>query len=161
MSHSRLLIPPIFLALSLSLFTLPAIADSICGPLQGHGYASDYGAQRLAQRQQRLHAALKLDSTQESAWKELLESEQGMRRHSTRNLDAWTRLSTPERAERMQESLQSRLQAMREHLVVLKAFYGGLSVEQKKIFDDFHVTPGHRPRAKPMPQAPRAEASAP
>lgn len=161
MSHSRLLLPPIFLALSLSLFSLPVIADVVCGPMQDHGFASDYGAQRMAQRQQKLHAALKLDSTQESAWKELLESENGMRRQSSRNIDGWARLSNVERAERMQESLQSRLQAMREHLVVLKAFYGGLSVEQKKIFDDFHVSPSHRPRARPMPPAPRAEASAP
>jgi periplasmic protein CpxP/Spy len=161
MSQSRYLLPSIFLATSLSLFTLPASADLGCGPMQGQGVYSDYGAERMAQRQQKLHAALKLDSTQESAWKSLLGSEHGMRRPNARNIDGWARLTTPERAERMQESMQSRQQAMSEHLIVLKAFYNGLNAEQKKTFDDFHVAPNHRLRAKPMPQAPRAAVTTP
>mgnify|MGYP000084155066 CR=1 FL=1 len=43
-----------------------------------------------------------------------------------------------ERAERMLERMRAHQSAMADHVAQLKAFYGQLSPEQQKIFDDAH-----------------------
>lgn len=138
MKRFRRIAPAATLIALLGLSSLPALADMPCGPMGGG--MRGQGAERMEQHHRKLHDALKLNAEQEAAWKKLIASEHPMgkgRRDAAKAGDAAT-LSTPERAERMLEHMKAQQAAMAEHIVVLKAFYGQLSPEQQKIFDDAH-----------------------
>ncbi|HOY02955.1 MAG TPA: Spy/CpxP family protein refolding chaperone [Zoogloea sp.] len=138
MKRFRRIAPAATLIALLGLSSLPALADMPCGPM-GKGMG-EQRAERMEQHHHKLHEALKLNAEQEVAWKKLIASEHPMgkgRRDAAKAGDAAT-LSTPERAERMLEHMKAQQAAMAEHIVVLKAFYGQLSPEQQKIFDDAH-----------------------
>jgi len=138
MTRFRQSLPTLALSLLLGVMAVPALADMPCGPM-GKGMG-EQRAERMEQHHHKLHEALKLNAEQEVAWKKLIASEHPMgkgRRDAAKAGDAAT-LSTPERAERMLEHMKAQQAAMAEHIVVLKAFYGQLSPEQQKIFDDAH-----------------------
>jgi Spy/CpxP family protein refolding chaperone len=153
MPQFRPLIPSLFVASILALCSIPALAEMSCGPLDGHGYFHAHRAERMEQRQKILHEKLKLSAEQEAGWKKLIDSERSGPWATTTKRDDWAKLTTPERAEKMQERMTAQQAAMAEHLVVLKEFYATLTPAQKKTFDDFHVGPRRGMRGKPAPQS--------
>ncbi len=153
MPQFRPLIPSLFLASMLALCSLPALAEMSCGPLDGRGYFREYRGERMEQRQKDLHEKLKLSVEQEVGWKKLIDSERSGPWAKMGRTEDWAKLTTPERAEKMQERMTAQQTAMAEHLVVLKEFYATLTPAQKKIFDDFHAGPRRGMRGKPAPQS--------
>lgn len=116
----------------------PVMAEPDCGPM---GQQQEHHGKMKEMHHRQLHAALKLTPEQEPAWNKLLESEQpkpGM--HGQQHQD-WSTLKTPERTDRMLELAKVRQERMLEHATALKAFYGTLTPEQQKVFDDFHNAP--------------------
>jgi len=138
MTRFRHAFPALALSLLLGAAAVPAMADMPCGPMGGG--MREHRAERMEQHHKRLHDALKLNADQEVAWKKLIESEHPMAaaRPGAGKTEDWAALTTPERAERMLERMRAHQSAMADHVAQLKAFYGLLSPEQQKIFDDAH-----------------------
>jgi hypothetical protein len=79
------------------------------GPADGpraerlHQRHAERGAQRMAEHQAQLKAALKLTPAQEGAWKQFTQALQtSPTPHQGLERDDWTRLTTPQRLEKMQ-----------------------------------------------------------
>lgn len=99
---------------------------------------------RMEQHHARLHEALKLTPAQEDAWKTYLaQGKPQPPAGQPLSREEMARLSTPERAERMQGVMRDRLAMMEKHTAALKTFYATLTPEQKKTFDEMHQ---HKPR---------------
>lgn len=138
MNASRQLIRALCLATGLgSIVTASAIAGPACDPMW---HQQERHAKMKEQHHQQLHAALKLAPEQEPGWSKLIESERFKPGMPSKQED-WSTLKAPERAERMLELAKARHEKMIEHTAALKAFYGTLTPEQQKIFDDFHSAP--------------------
>ena len=156
MIRPRPLVSALFLASTLGALSLPALADAPCGPMGGGGDFRGHRAERMEHHHQKLHDALKLTPEQDVAWKKLVESEHPMAGPDAGKAEDWSKLTTPERAEKMLDRMKAHEAAMTGHLEVLKAFYAGLTAEQKKTFDAFHSAPrrgGMRGRAASAPAA--------
>jgi Spy/CpxP family protein refolding chaperone len=102
----------------------------------------------MEQHHMKLLAALKLTPDQEGAWKKLMDSEQPMAGPQPANPAEWAKLTTPERAEMMLERMKLHQAKQVEHVAALKEFYAALTLEQKKIFEDFHSAARHGMRGK-------------
>ncbi|MDR2626045.1 MAG: Spy/CpxP family protein refolding chaperone [Zoogloeaceae bacterium] len=104
----------------------------------GHGrwHAEDRGERRAA-RQEKLHKALNLSAAQEDAWKAFI-ADAAPQQWQRPDREAFAKLSTPERMEKMLEFSQKHQEFMAQRLAALKTFYAQLSDEQKKTFDSFH-----------------------
>ena len=92
-------------------------------------------AQRMAQRQQQLHDALKLSGAQEQAWNAFVASMKPAE-HQQRDRAAMANLSAPERMQKMIEFSKQRTARMESRLAALNSFYSTLNPEQKKTFDE-------------------------
>jgi protein CpxP len=124
------------LAASLS---LPAIsfADHGCPYHMGDSMMRDHRMDHQAE-QEKLHKLLNLTAAQEGAWKtftETMKPPHDMAKHDSTD---WSKLTTPERADRMLESSRKREQQMEANVAAMKTFYAKLTPAQQKIFDDFH-----------------------
>jgi len=96
----------------------------------------EHMAERHAKHLAELKTKLKLDATQESAWKAFADAMQpsaGMAARPDRA--AMEKLSTPERIDQMQALHAQHDAEMRRHGDATKAFYASLNAEQKKTFD--------------------------
>lgn len=147
MNRYRTIFSTVLLASSLAGFAAPAVAAPYdCGPRGDRGDFFEHRDQRMALHQKKLLEALKLTPDQEAAWKKFVASEgpAPMSRAAAKSED-WSKLSSPERADRAMEMMKERQARMGEHIVALKEFYAVLTPEQKKTFDEFHVAP---PRGK-------------
>ncbi len=92
---------------------------------------------RMEQRHQALHDRLKLNASQEKAWQTYTEKMKSLRPAKGEfDREAMSKLSAPERAEKMQAFAEKRLEAMKKGTEAMKAFYATLTPEQKKIFDE-------------------------
>lgn len=94
-------------------------------------------SEMYAKRQAKLHDQLKLTAQQESAWA----SYQAAIKPSTPagprpQRGEFAKLTAPERLSKMIEMTKQREAKMETHLTALTAFYGQLTPEQKKVFDD-------------------------
>lgn len=150
----------VLLASSLAGFAVPSIAAPYeCGGKHEHGVFFEHRGERMEQHQKKLLEALKLTPEQEPAWKKFVASEgpATMGRAAAKPED-WSKLSSPERADRALEMMKERQTRMGEHVVALKEFYAVLTAEQKKTFDDFHVGP---PRGRHDRRHSHMERSAP
>jgi hypothetical protein len=108
-----------------------------------------------------LHEALKLTPAQEPGWQKLMDSEHPKVAANAGQPIDWSKLTAPERAEKMLELAKVRQEQMAEHVAALKVFYASLTPEQQKAFEDAHAAP----RAgvgmkKPMNAAPSEKAKA-
>lgn len=111
-------------------------------------------ASRMEQHHARVHDALKLTPAQEEAWKAYLEqSKPQPPAGQPLSREEMVKLSTPERAERMQAVMRDRLAMMEKHTAALKTFYAVLTPEQKKAFDEMHQHKPRGPRSGPGPNA--------
>ncbi len=91
-------------------------------------------SERHAQRMERLKAELKITSAQEPAWNAYV----ARTAHEPRKPAAaedWSKLTTPQRLERMQALHNERNAEMAKRIDATKSFYAQLTPEQQKTFD--------------------------
>jgi hypothetical protein len=93
-----------------------------------------------------LHTKLNLNASQEPAWKIYLGKIQSEKRPEHKDWEELSKLTTPERLDKIITMQSERLKAMKMHAMAVKEFYGKLSADQKTIFDlsmPFHKK-GHK-----------------
>lgn len=158
MNTYRRLAQSLLLATGLGAFlATPAFAEPNCGAMVGHEAHAEQQAKMIEQHHKQLHDALKLTAEQEPGWKKLMDSEQAKPSTSgATKPEDWTKLSTPERAEKMLELGKARQEHMAEYVGALKSFYGSLSAEQKKTFEDMHASQQRGMRGKSSGRNPGA-----
>ncbi len=92
---------------------------------------------RMAERQAALKAELKLTPEQEPAWNAFIARTQpqtgAMPRQGTR--EDWSKLTTPQRLDKMQALKAERDAAMAKRVDAIKSFYAVLNADQQKVFD--------------------------
>lgn len=96
-------------------------------------------AQKRAERQAQLHAALKLNAAQQPAWDAFVASQApGKRGDRMQRPDraAIAGLSAPERMQRGIDMQKRRVAHMEQRLAALNSFYAVLTPEQRKVFDE-------------------------
>lgn len=123
----------VFVAITLA--PLPAYAEFV------HG---DFGQARhrelLDKRMKVLHDELKLSSAQESAWNVFIETSKPNEQPPLLDRSELSKLTTPERLDRMLSMMKLRQQKMESHAQSVKNFYSILTAEQQKVFDaSFHA----------------------
>lgn len=90
----------------------------------------------MAKRQARLHDALKLTATQESAWSSYQSALRPAPAAARGQRGDWATLSAPARLEQQLAMAKQRTARMETRLAALNSFYGVLTSEQKKTFDE-------------------------
>jgi Spy/CpxP family protein refolding chaperone len=93
-------------------------------------------AERMKERQQKLHESLKLNPEQEKAWVKFQESHPFQGNADRPDRAAMDKLTAPERAEKMLEQSRKHQDVMSKHVSAMKSFYDTLTPEQKKTFDE-------------------------
>jgi len=145
------LVPSLLLATMLAFLAAPvAAAKHKCSPMEAHGDFMEHRTDRMEQHHKKLHAALKLTTEQEGAWKKLMDSEPSMAKAKPEDM---AKLTTPERAEKMLAQMKEHQGQQADHVAAITGFYAVLTPEQKKIFDDFHSGPKTGMRGKPAHHA--------
>ena len=98
---------------------------------------ADRRAERHAKRMADLKQRLQIISAQEGAWNQLVSAMQPPARQPEQGAgrNALERLTTPERLDRMQAMQTERQNRMAARNQAIKQFYGQLSAEQQKVFD--------------------------
>lgn len=141
----------------------PVIAEQACEGMDGHHGHFEKHAKMLEQHHQQLHDALKLTPEQESGWKKLMDAEQARPATSGAEMakEDWSKLTTPERAEKMLALSKARQEHMSEYVAALKGFYATLTVEQKKTFEDMHAAQRNEMHGKPRPRHATPEKATP
>ncbi len=134
----------------------PVVAEMGCPQMGGHEMHQEQYAKQMEQHHKQLHDALKLMPGQEPAWKTLMDTEQAKIKAVAPAEDG-SRLTTPERAEKMLEISKARQEQKSLHVAALKSFYAMLSDEQKKVFEDFHAASRTNKGGKPKPGVPKSE----
>jgi hypothetical protein len=109
------------------------------GP-DGQGPRAEKMRERMVERHTRhlneLKAKLKLEASQEAAWKTFADAMQPPAQAMARpERIAIEKMSTPERLDRMQAMHTERSAHMQKHADATRTFYAGLNAEQKKTFD--------------------------
>ncbi|AXA93735.1 Spy/CpxP family protein refolding chaperone [Massilia sp. YMA4] len=92
-------------------------------------------AEHFAQRQQKLHDALKLTATQETAWNAYIAAIKPQTPVGRPQHIDFKSLPAPERMEKRIERQKERLAKQEARLAALKTFYAVLTPEQQKTFD--------------------------
>ncbi len=100
-------------------------------------------AERIEQRQQKLHDALKLTASQEAAWKTYQAAIQPRQPAGRADRASFKDLNAPQRLEKRLEWSKIRIAQQETRLEALKVFYAVLTPEQQKLFDQ-HSHDGKR-----------------
>ena len=110
-------------------------------------------AERHAKRMAALKERLKISPAQEDAWNQFASAMQPPARQPEQGAgrNALERLTTPKRLDRMQAMQTERQNRMAARNQAIKQFYGQLSAEQQKVFDQqtargYGHGPEHGPR---------------
>ena len=90
----------------------------------------------MTQRAAALKARLKLSAEQEGAWNTYIAAMKPPAQPLLPSRAEIAKLSTPERLDRMRELRKQREAEFDQRDAATRTFYGTLSAEQKKIFDD-------------------------
>ena len=142
MSQYRHLARTLVLASGLGAFAAaPAFAEMSCNEMNGQGNQHERHAKQIDQHHKALREALNLTSAQEPGWQRLLDSEHPKAAANAGQPIDWSKLTAPERAEKMLELSKIRQEQMAEHVAALKTFYASLTPAQQKAFEDAHVAP--------------------
>jgi Ni/Co efflux regulator RcnB len=107
------------------------------GPAYQQPTADDW-AEFMAFKLEKLHTALKLNPTQETAWKEWsgkINAERSGWKERRKEFETGGNLPVPERMEKMLAFAKERVGKLEERLAATKAFYATLSPEQRQVFD--------------------------
>jgi Spy/CpxP family protein refolding chaperone len=144
MNTSRSIIVAFLAASSIALGVSAAVAGG--HDRHGRGYCNFHGKagqgnlqERFQAYQERLRKALKLTAAQEPAWTTFIQKTTPKANDLPHpDPEAFRKLSTPERAEKLLEFSKQRQAFLSERLGALKTFYAVLTPEQKQVFDDYH-----------------------
>lgn len=118
---------------ALALFAgMPALAQM---QHKGDGPRHEQMAQRMAERQTQLKAALKLTPAQEAAWTRYVSAHQPPQHGPRADRGAWAQLTTPQRLDQMQARKAERDAHMAQRMDATRALYAALDAEQQKVFD--------------------------
>ncbi|MGZ8316047.1 MAG: Spy/CpxP family protein refolding chaperone [Telluria sp.] len=94
-------------------------------------------AEHVAQRQAKLHDALKLTAAQEPAWAAYQAAIKPAGAPLARGERGdWKAMTAPQRMEKRIEMGKLRIARMEAHLAATKSLYAALSPEQQKLFDE-------------------------
>jgi len=96
---------------------------------------------KMAERQAAFKAELKLTPEQEPAWNAFIARTQpqpGAMPHRGDRED-WSKLTTPQRLDKMQALKAERDAAMAKRVDAIKSFYAVLNADQQKVFDSKHL----------------------
>jgi len=153
MNHYRDIARNLLIAVGMGAFLAgPVLADPEC-PVTGTGVTyHERHVKQMEQHHKQLHDALKLTAEQEAGWVKLTASEQPVA--GATQTEDWSKLTAPERAEKMLELSKAHQERMTGHVAALKAFYDTLTAEQKKIFEDSHAGLRDGMHGKPMHHLP-------
>lgn len=118
--------------------TFAVQAGEAQGDSAKHAQMQAKWGERAAEREQKLHDALKLTPAQAGAWTTYAAAVKRPARtpgaeHGERG--AWKTMPAPERMEKRIEMAKQHLAVMETRLAATSAFYGVLTPEQKKLFD--------------------------
>jgi periplasmic protein CpxP/Spy len=108
----------------------------------GHASAGDHQKfaermqQHMAKRQAELHDKLKLNASQETAWKAYVARMTPAARPQRPDRSEFDQLPAPQRMEKMLAMMKEGEARMTDRIAATKAFYEVLTPEQKKTFDD-------------------------
>lgn len=119
-----------------------AYADETAAPR--HEQMAARMAEHFAQRQAKLHDALKLTAQQEGAWSTYQAALKPQTPAAHPDRAAFKSMSAPERMQKMIDLSKQRTERMEAHLAAVTSFYGQLTDEQKKTFDGFTARHGKR-----------------
>lgn len=94
-----------------------------------------------------LHAALRLSTTQEDAWKSYIQQRQAILAEApaTPSQDELTKMTTVGRLQAQYEYTQKRLDMLEKLLGIVKAFNTTLTAQQQKTFDAINASDVHNP----------------
>jgi len=97
--------------------------------------------QKMAERQAALKAELKLTPEQEPAWSAFVARTQPQARPVRQgSREDWSKLTTPQRLDKMQALKVERDAAMAKRVDAIKSFYASLNADQQKVFDSKHLS---------------------
>jgi protein CpxP len=97
--------------------------------------------QKMAERQAAFKAELKLTPEQEPAWNAFIARTQPQARPARQgNREDWSKLTTPQRLDKMQALKVERDAAMAKRVDAIKSFYASLNADQQKVFDSKHMS---------------------
>lgn len=104
---------------------------------QRHAERMQRMQERMAAHQERLKASLQLTPQQEPAWNAFVARTQPQPRPAQPAMDreAWAKLSTPERLDRMEALKAERDRNMAQRHEAIRSFYAQLNPAQQKAFD--------------------------
>jgi hypothetical protein len=115
----------------------PAAEAQVARHAERHQQMQQRMQQRMAEHQERLKASLQLTPQQEPAWNAFVARTQPAQRPAQARMDreAWKKLSTPERLDRMEALKAERDRAMAQRHEAIRSFYAQLNPAQQKAFD--------------------------
>lgn len=91
---------------------------------------------RHAEHQAQLKNSLKITASQEAAWDAYVAATAHQPgKHEPMAREDWSKLTTPERIEKMQALRTERDATMNQRMEATKTFYAALTPEQQKVFD--------------------------
>lgn len=97
--------------------------------------------QKMAERQAAFKTELKLTPEQEPAWNAFIARTQPQTRPARQgNREDWSKLTTPQRLDKMQALKVERDAAMAKRVDAIKSFYASLNADQQKVFDSKHLS---------------------
>lgn len=92
--------------------------------------------QKMAERQAAFKTELKLTPEQEPAWNAFVAHTQPQARPARDHTrEDWSKLTTPQRLDKMQALKAERDAAMAKRTDAIKSFYAALNADQQKVFD--------------------------
>ena len=123
-----------------ALVLVPSMANADYG--HAHCDKSKHSA-FMDKRQNELHDKLALSASQESAWKDFVAKTQPEEHQHKHDWSEFSKLSTPDRLDRILAKSKERQQVLESRVQAIKNFYGQLTSDQKKTFDEsFHFHGG-------------------
>jgi protein CpxP len=97
--------------------------------------------QKMAERQAAFKTELKLTPEQEPAWNAFIARTQPQARPTRQgSREDWSKLTTPQRLDKMQALKTERDAAMAKRVDAIKSFYATLNADQQKVFDAKHMS---------------------
>ena len=140
------------LAATLTAFTAPGFAQNTSAPTPEHraqhlSHRADRPVapqserpaqmqQHRADRQAALKAKLNITTEQEPAWNAFMARTAPQPRSNHRSeREDWSKLTTPDRLDKMQAHQAERIAAMTSRIDATRSFYSALTPDQKQLFD--------------------------
>lgn len=113
-----------------------ATTPSAQQPEQRHAQRLERMQKRIAEHQAKLKAELKLSANQEAAWNAFVARTAPEPRGPMAGArEDWSKLTTPQRLDKMQALRAERDAQMAKRIDATKSFYAALTPEQQKVFD--------------------------